>query len=152
MTVQVSPEELPVLSEVVLRLARPEERLRWDGLMDEHHYLGSRATESAPTRRSGVLRAVGPVRRRPAADVSVAAANAVLDGEACVASSRARRCREAAARVGLTRFPSQPRPGTARFDQSRDAPESMQAPAPGLRQSRLRAAGRNQEVRHGPTF
>ena len=29
-----------MLSEVVVRLARPEERLRWDGLMDAHHYLG----------------------------------------------------------------------------------------------------------------
>ena len=40
MTVQVRPEGFPVLCEVVVRLARPEERLRWDGLMDEHHYPG----------------------------------------------------------------------------------------------------------------
>ena len=36
----VCADEVPVLSEVVVRLARPEERLRWDRLMDEHHYLG----------------------------------------------------------------------------------------------------------------
>ena len=30
----------PVLSEVVVRLARPEERLAWDRQMDEQHYLG----------------------------------------------------------------------------------------------------------------
>ena len=28
------------LSEVVVRLARPDERVRWDALMDHHHYLG----------------------------------------------------------------------------------------------------------------
>ena len=28
------------LSEVVVRLARPDERARWDALMDRHHYLG----------------------------------------------------------------------------------------------------------------
>ena len=65
-------------------------------------------------------------------------------------SNRAQRCHEAAARVGLARFPSQPRPGTARFDQTRDARESMQAPTPGWRQSCLRAAVRNQEVQRGP--
>ena len=31
---------VPVVSEVVVRLARPEERLRWDQLMDTHHELG----------------------------------------------------------------------------------------------------------------
>ena len=40
MTVPVCPAEVPVLSEVVVRLARPEERLLWDGLMDAQHYLG----------------------------------------------------------------------------------------------------------------
>ena len=40
MPVQVSSEGVVVLSEVVVRLARPEERLRWDGLMAAHHYLG----------------------------------------------------------------------------------------------------------------
>ena len=28
------------LSEVVVRLARPDERVLWDALMDRHHYLG----------------------------------------------------------------------------------------------------------------
>ena len=40
MTVQVSPETVPVVREVMVRLIRPEERLRWDALMDTHHYLG----------------------------------------------------------------------------------------------------------------
>ena len=35
-----SAEPIPVVSEVVVRLARPEERLRWDELMDTHHELG----------------------------------------------------------------------------------------------------------------
>ena len=30
----------PVLREVTVRLARPDERRRWDDLMDERHYLG----------------------------------------------------------------------------------------------------------------
>ena len=30
----------PSVEEAVIRLARPEERLRWDGLMAEHHELG----------------------------------------------------------------------------------------------------------------
>lgn len=33
--------QVPDLSEVVLRLARSDERLEWDRLMDEQHYLGS---------------------------------------------------------------------------------------------------------------
>ena len=28
------------LSAVVVRLGRPDERVRWDALMDRHHYLG----------------------------------------------------------------------------------------------------------------
>ena len=40
MTVQVSPETVPVVREVMVRLIRPEERLCWDALMDTHHYLG----------------------------------------------------------------------------------------------------------------
>lgn len=40
MTVQASAEAVPVVSEVVVRLALPEERERWDALMHEHHYLG----------------------------------------------------------------------------------------------------------------
>ncbi len=32
--------EVPDLSEVVLRLARSDERLEWDRLMDEQQYLG----------------------------------------------------------------------------------------------------------------
>lgn len=35
-----SAEPVPVVSEVVVRLARPEERLRWDALMDTQHELG----------------------------------------------------------------------------------------------------------------
>ncbi len=35
-----SAEPVPVVSEVVVQLARPEERLRWDTLMDTHHELG----------------------------------------------------------------------------------------------------------------
>ena len=31
-----------VVGEVQVRLARPDERRRWDGLMDRHHYLGFR--------------------------------------------------------------------------------------------------------------
>ena len=31
---------VPVVKEVVLRLARPDERVRWDECMDAHHYLG----------------------------------------------------------------------------------------------------------------
>ncbi len=37
-----APPEGFVLSEVEVRLARPEERPLWDALMDEHHYLGFR--------------------------------------------------------------------------------------------------------------
>ena len=40
MTVQESPEAVPVVREVVERLALPEEWLRWNALMHEHHYLG----------------------------------------------------------------------------------------------------------------
>ena len=40
MTVQESAEAVPVVREVVVRLALPEERLRWDALMHAHHYLG----------------------------------------------------------------------------------------------------------------
>ena len=40
MTVQKSAEVVPVVSEVVVRLALPEERERWDALMHAHHYLG----------------------------------------------------------------------------------------------------------------
>ncbi len=29
-----------VLDEVVVRLARADERAKWDALMDQHHYLG----------------------------------------------------------------------------------------------------------------
>ncbi|MDE0023217.1 MAG: hypothetical protein OXP69_02270 [Spirochaetaceae bacterium] len=36
---QVLPEGFS-LSEVVVRLARADERVRWDALMDRHHYLG----------------------------------------------------------------------------------------------------------------
>ena len=44
MTVPVrSLAEVPVLSEVVVRLARPEERLLWDGLMDAQHFWDSSA-------------------------------------------------------------------------------------------------------------
>ena len=28
------------LAEVVVRLVRPDERVKWDVLMDQHHYLG----------------------------------------------------------------------------------------------------------------
>ena len=28
------------LRDVSVRLARPDERIRWDRLMDQHHYLG----------------------------------------------------------------------------------------------------------------
>ena len=31
-----------VVGEVEVRLARPDERRRWDALMDRHHYLGFR--------------------------------------------------------------------------------------------------------------
>ena len=31
-----------VVGEVEVRLARPDERRRWDALMDQHHYLGFR--------------------------------------------------------------------------------------------------------------
>ena len=31
---------MPVVKEVTLRLARPDERRRWDALMDRHHPLG----------------------------------------------------------------------------------------------------------------
>ena len=30
---------VPVVKEVVLRLARPDERVRWDECMDAQHYL-----------------------------------------------------------------------------------------------------------------
>ena len=40
MAEQIDPSEVPVVKEVVLRLARPDERLRWDALMDQHHPLG----------------------------------------------------------------------------------------------------------------
>lgn len=40
-TVPKSPKKDPVPSEVVLRLALPEERLRWDALMDTLRFLGS---------------------------------------------------------------------------------------------------------------
>ena len=29
-----------LLDEVVVRLVRPDERVKWDALMDRHHYLG----------------------------------------------------------------------------------------------------------------
>ena len=28
------------LDQVVVRLVRPDERIKWDELMDQHHYLG----------------------------------------------------------------------------------------------------------------
>ncbi len=31
---------MPVVKEVTLRLIRPDERLRWDALMDQQHSLG----------------------------------------------------------------------------------------------------------------
>ena len=34
------PERVPVVNEVKLRLARPEERLPWDAQMGLHHPLG----------------------------------------------------------------------------------------------------------------
>ena len=37
-----APPEGFVLSEVEVRLAKPEERPLWDALMDQHHYLGFR--------------------------------------------------------------------------------------------------------------
>ena len=34
------PDPVTLVREVVVRLVRPEERPRWDTLMDAHHYLG----------------------------------------------------------------------------------------------------------------
>ncbi|MDE0124705.1 MAG: DUF4338 domain-containing protein [Bryobacterales bacterium] len=34
------PDPVTLVREVVVQLARPEERPRWDTLMDAHHYLG----------------------------------------------------------------------------------------------------------------
>ena len=40
MDAQSGSAKVPVVKEVTLRLARPEERLRWDTLMDQQHPLG----------------------------------------------------------------------------------------------------------------
>ena len=37
---QETPTTIPDLKQVVLRLAQPHERPRWDALMNQHHYLG----------------------------------------------------------------------------------------------------------------
>ena len=37
--VQATPAEF-ALHEVVVRLVRADERVKWDALMDRHHYLG----------------------------------------------------------------------------------------------------------------
>jgi len=40
MDAQSDSAKVPVVKEVTVRLARPEERLRWDTLMDQQHPLG----------------------------------------------------------------------------------------------------------------
>ena len=40
MDTQRGSATVPVVKEVTLRLARPDERRRWDALMDQHHPLG----------------------------------------------------------------------------------------------------------------
>ena len=40
MDAQRGSATVPVVKEVTLRLARPDERRRWDALMDRHHPLG----------------------------------------------------------------------------------------------------------------
>ena len=44
-----------VVREVEVRPIRPDERRRWDALMDEHHYLGSGSSRGGvcATSRSG---------------------------------------------------------------------------------------------------
>ena len=40
MDAQKGSATVPVVKAVTLRLARPDERRRWDALMDQHHPLG----------------------------------------------------------------------------------------------------------------
>ena len=45
-----------VLREVEVRPVRPDERRRWDALMDEHHYLGFRQCAGRGLRHVAVWR------------------------------------------------------------------------------------------------
>ncbi|MCY4596048.1 MAG: hypothetical protein OXC19_14785 [Bryobacterales bacterium] len=47
MDAQSGSATVPVVKEVTLRLARPEERQRWESLMDRHHPLGFKPMRTA---------------------------------------------------------------------------------------------------------
>ena len=76
-----------VLDEVVVRLVRPDERVKWDALMDRHHYLGfkrfaGRGLRYVAERNGRWLALAGWRRWQAAAALSVAHGTSGSDGAA----------------------------------------------------------------------